>query len=61
MSGCRRAFIDIDTSVRCTIKFGDGSEVAIEGSGTVLFEDESCLEGVGVIRQNLKFTPFKSS
>jgi hypothetical protein len=39
MSGCRRAFVDIDTLIRGTVKFGDGSEVAIEGSGTVLWQD----------------------
>jgi hypothetical protein len=36
MLGCRRAFIDIDTSIRGTLKFDDGSEVTIEGSGTVM-------------------------
>jgi transposase InsO family protein len=41
MSGCRLAFVDIDTSIRGTVKFGDGSEVAIEGSGTVLFEGKT--------------------
>jgi hypothetical protein len=41
MSGCRRTFIDIDTSIRGTVKFGDGSEVTIEGSGTVLFEGKT--------------------
>jgi hypothetical protein len=41
MSGCRRAFVDIDTSIRGTVKFGDGSEVAIEGSGMVLFEGKT--------------------
>jgi hypothetical protein len=41
MSGCRRAFVDIDTSICGTAKFDDGSEVAIEGSGTVLFEGKT--------------------
>jgi hypothetical protein len=41
MPGCHRAFVDIDTSIRGTVKFGDGSEVAIEGSGTVLFEGKT--------------------
>jgi hypothetical protein len=36
MSGCRGAFID--TTICGTVKFGDGSEVAIEGSDTILFE-----------------------
>jgi hypothetical protein len=38
MSGCRGAIIDIEMTIRGTFKFGDGSEVAIEGSNTVLFE-----------------------
>ena len=37
MMGCRDAFIHMDMAIRGTIKFGDGSEVTIEGSGTVLF------------------------
>jgi hypothetical protein len=41
MSGCCNAFIDIDMAVRDFVKFGDGSEVAIEGSGTVLFEGKT--------------------
>jgi hypothetical protein len=41
MSGCQGAFIDIDTAISDSIKFGDGSEVAIEGSGTVLFEGKT--------------------
>jgi hypothetical protein len=41
MSQCRRAFIDIDTSIRGPVKFDDGSEVAIEGSGMVLFEGKT--------------------
>jgi hypothetical protein len=41
MSGCRRAFVDIDTSIRGSVKFGDGSKVTIEGSGTMLFEGKT--------------------
>jgi hypothetical protein len=41
MSGYRGAFIDIDTTICGSVKFGDGSEVAIEGSGTVLFEGKT--------------------
>jgi hypothetical protein len=41
MFGCRRAFINIDTSIRDTVKFSDGSEVAIEGSSTLLFEGKT--------------------
>jgi transposase InsO family protein len=38
MSGCRSAFLNIDTAIRGSARFGDGSEVEITGSGTVLFE-----------------------
>lgn len=42
MSGTRPAFSEIDSNVRGTVKFGDGSVVQIEGVGTVLF---SCKNG----------------
>lgn len=38
MSGSRSTFLDIDTFVCGTVRFSDNSEVAIERSGTVLFE-----------------------
>ena len=41
MTGNRDAFIDIDTGIRGTVRFGDGSEVEIQGSGTVLFEGKT--------------------
>jgi hypothetical protein len=41
MSGCRNAFIDIDTAIHDFVKFGDGSKVTIEGSGTVLLEGKT--------------------
>jgi hypothetical protein len=37
MSRSRDVFSDIDTGVAGTVHFGDGSVVAIEGRGTVLF------------------------
>jgi hypothetical protein len=33
-----RTFVDIDTSIRGTVRFGVGSEFAIEGSGMVVSE-----------------------
>jgi hypothetical protein len=45
MSRCRGAFIDIDTAIRGSVKIGDGSEVAIEGSGTVLTANTSHSRG----------------
>jgi hypothetical protein len=41
MSEHRRAFIDIDTSIRGTVKFSDGLEIAIAGSDMVLFEGKT--------------------
>jgi hypothetical protein len=38
MTGCQDAFIHINTAIHSTVRFSDGSKVAIEGSGTVLFE-----------------------
>jgi transposase InsO family protein len=38
MSGWRAAFSELDTAVHGTVKLGDGSTVAIEGRGTVLFK-----------------------
>lgn len=37
MTGVRSAFADLNTGVRGTVRFGDGSVVGIEGRGTVLF------------------------
>ena len=41
MSSCRDAFVDIDTMICGTVKFGDSSEVTIEGSGIVLFKGKT--------------------
>jgi hypothetical protein len=50
MTGARSAFSELDTGIRGTVKFGDGSVVGIEGRGTVLFkckgEEHQALEGV---------------
>jgi hypothetical protein len=37
MSGARMAFAELDTAVRGSVSFGDGSVASIEGCGTVLF------------------------
>ncbi|XP_066323493.1 uncharacterized protein [Miscanthus floridulus] len=37
MTGSRSVFVNLNTGVAGTVKFGDGSVVAIEGKGTVLF------------------------
>ena len=41
MSGSRDAFVNIDSGIRGSVRFGDGSEVEIEGAGTVLFEGKT--------------------
>ncbi|KAJ1271592.1 hypothetical protein BS78_06G139100 [Paspalum vaginatum] len=38
MSGCWGAFSDLDPKIHGSVNFGDGFEVAIEGSGTVVFQ-----------------------
>lgn len=38
MTGAREVFSDLDTSVADMVRFGDGSQVQIEGCGTVLFD-----------------------
>jgi transposase InsO family protein len=38
MTGVRESFTELNTSVRGTVRFGDGSVVAIEGRGSILFE-----------------------
>ena len=38
MTGARSAFAELDTGVRGTIRFEDGSAVSIERCGTVLFK-----------------------
>jgi transposase InsO family protein len=41
MTGARSAFADLDGSIRGSVRFGDGSTVAIEGRGTVLFKGKT--------------------
>jgi len=38
MTGSQAAFADLDTAVRGSVRFGDGSVAEIEGRGTVLFQ-----------------------
>jgi hypothetical protein len=50
MTGTRNIFAELDTAVTGSVRFGDGSVVAIEGKGTILFacksEEHRQLEGV---------------
>jgi len=41
MSGSHDAFVNIDSGIHGSVRFGDGSEVEIEGAGTVLFEGKT--------------------
>ena len=41
MTGERSVFSELDTGVRGTVRFGDGSTMAIEGRGTILFKLKS--------------------
>uniref|UniRef100_A0A0A8XUW7 Retrovirus-related Pol polyprotein from transposon TNT 1-94-like beta-barrel domain-containing protein n=1 Tax=Arundo donax TaxID=35708 RepID=A0A0A8XUW7_ARUDO len=41
MTGERSIFSELDTGVRGTVRFGDGSVVAIEGRGTIIFRLKS--------------------
>ena len=37
MTGSKAAFSELDDDVTSTVKFGDGSRVAIQGHGTIIF------------------------
>ena len=37
MTGAQEVFTELDTSIRGSVRFGDGSTAAIEGQGTILF------------------------
>ena len=37
MTGSKEAFSELDVDVTGTVKFGDGSRVAIRGRGTIIF------------------------
>jgi len=38
MTGAREVFTELDTGAQGTVRFGDGSVVAIQGCGSILFE-----------------------
>ena len=37
MTGSKASFSELDDDVTGTVKFGDGSRVAIQGHGTIIF------------------------
>jgi hypothetical protein len=58
MTGCIEKFADIDTSIRGSVKFGDGSAVEIRGRGSVLFE---CFTGEHRLLSNVYYIPMLKS
>jgi transposase InsO family protein len=54
MTGQRDAFSELDTGVRGTVRFGDGSVVAIEGRGTILFK---CKNGAHQVLAGVYYIP----
>lgn len=54
MTGCRVAFSDLNTGIVGSVRFGDGSVVAIEGRGTVLF---ACKNGEHQVLANTYYIP----
>lgn len=41
MTGCKKQFTELNTSVSGSVKFSDGSTVSIAGRGTMLFEEHT--------------------
>lgn len=54
MTGQRDAFSELDTSVHGTVRFGDGSVIAIEGRGTILFK---CKNGAHQVLAGVYYIP----
>jgi transposase InsO family protein len=54
MTGVRGAFVDLDTGITGTVRFGDGSVINIEGCGTILFQ---CKNGEHRALANTYFIP----
>ncbi|KAL6348524.1 hypothetical protein AAG906_013144 [Vitis piasezkii] len=54
MTGCIEKFAEIDTTIKGSVKFGDGSAVEIQGRGSVLFE---CFTGEHRVLTNVYYIP----
>jgi hypothetical protein len=54
MSGRREIFSELDTSIRGYVKLGDGSDVQIEGRGSILFQ---CRNGDHLVLSEVYFIP----
>ncbi|KAE8733627.1 hypothetical protein F3Y22_tig00001120pilonHSYRG00301 [Hibiscus syriacus] len=54
MTGCIRKFAEIDTTIKGSVKFGDGSAVEIQGRGSILFE---CFTGEHRVLTNVYYIP----
>ena len=42
MTGRRELFSVLDTSIRCSLRFGDASRVEIQGVGSIVFQGKTC-------------------
>jgi Zinc knuckle len=54
MTGCIERFAEIDTTIKGTVRFGDGSSVEIQGRGSILFE---CFTGEHRLLTNVYYIP----
>jgi hypothetical protein len=54
MSGNEKMFSELDSSIKGTVRFGDGSIVEVRGRGSVLF---SCHSGKQYVLKNVYFIP----
>ncbi|KAE8689063.1 hypothetical protein F3Y22_tig00110944pilonHSYRG00016 [Hibiscus syriacus] len=54
MPGCIRKFAEIDTTIKRSVKFGDGSAVEIQGRGSILFK---CFIGEHRVLTNVYYIP----
>ena len=52
MIGCIEKFAEIDTTIKGSVKFGDGSAIEIQGKGSVLFE---CFTGEHRVLTNVYY------
>ena len=54
MTGSKEAFSELDGNVTSTMKFGDGSRVAIRGRGTIIFR---CQNGKHRVLMDVYYIP----
>ena len=54
MTGSKASFSELDDNVTSTVKFGDGSRVAIQGRGTIIFR---CQNGKHRVLTDVYYIP----